>query len=58
MSKLEFSKISEIESKKLLKYIMDFEYYPNYFPDQLLDVTIIKQENNKTFTEEKLDFHL
>ena len=56
MSKLEFSKISEIESKKLLKYIMDFEYYPNYFPDQLLDVSIIKQEHNETLTEEKIRF--
>lgn len=56
MSKLEFSKISEVESKKFLKYIMDFEYYPNYFPDQLPDVSIIKQENGEYITEEKRIF--
>ena len=42
MSKLEFFTTSNIESKKLLQYIMDFEYYPNYFPAQITNVKIIK----------------
>ena len=38
MSKLEFSTSSTIHSQKIFEYIMDFEYYPNYFPLQLNDV--------------------
>jgi|TARA_Y100000590_G_scaffold466416_1_gene641734 ribosome-associated toxin RatA of RatAB toxin-antitoxin module len=56
MSKLEFFTTSNIESKKLLQYIMDFEYYPNYFPAQITNVKIIKKENDKIFTEEKIRF--
>ena len=56
MSKLDFFTTSNIESKKLLQYIMDFEYYPNYFPAQITNVKIIKKENDKIFTEEKIRF--
>lgn len=56
MSKLEFSTTSKIESQKLLQHLMDFEYYPNYFPDQITNVNIVKQENDKIFTEEKIRF--
>ena len=56
MSKLEFLTTSNIRPKKLLEYIMDFEYYPNYFPAQITDVKVIKKENNEIFTEEKIRF--
>jgi len=56
MSKLEFLTTSNIGPKKLLEYIMDFEYYPNYFPAQITDVKVIKKENNEIFTEEKIRF--
>ncbi len=56
MSKLEFLTTSNIRPKKLLEYIMDFEYYPNYFPAQITDVKIIKKENDEIFTEEKIRF--
>ena len=56
MSKLEFLTTSNIGPKKLLEYIMDFEYYPNYFPAQITDVKIIKKENDEIFTEEKIRF--
>lgn len=56
MSKLEFETSSNLKSNVLLEYIIDFEYYPNYFPLQLKDVKIIKKEKNEIITEEKIVF--
>jgi len=56
MSNLEFILFSKLLPEKLINYIMDFEYYPKYFPTQLKDVKITKQEGNEIITEEKIVF--
>ena len=56
MSKLEFNTLSSLKSKVLLEYIMEFEYYSNYFPKQIKEVNIIKKEDNEIITEEKIIF--
>lgn len=56
MSKLEFELLCELKSDILLEYIMDFEHYTEYFPDQLKQVKVIKKEGNEIITEEKIVF--
>ena len=56
MSKLEFKTSSTLNSKVLIKHIMDFEYYSKYFPLQIKEVKIIEEKNNEIITEEKIIF--
>jgi hypothetical protein len=56
MSKLEFKTSSTLNSKILIKHIMDFEYYSKYFPLQIKEVKIIEEKNNEIITEEKIIF--
>ena len=56
MSKLEFKTSSTLNSKVLIKHIMDFEYYSKYFPLQIKEVKIIEEKHNEIITEEKIIF--
>jgi len=56
MGKMEFTLTSKLSPHKLLNYILDFEYYPNYFPVPIKDVRITTQEGNEIITEEKIIF--
>jgi len=56
MGKMEFMTTSKLLPDKLFNYILDFEYYPNYFPRQIKDVKIIKQDDNEIITTEKIAF--
>ena len=56
MSKLEFKTSSTLNTKTLIKNIMDFEYYSKYFPLQIKEVKIIEEKNNEIITEEKIIF--
>ena len=56
MSKLQFKTSSTLNSKTLIEYIMDFEYYSKYFPLQIKEVKIIEEKNNEIITEEKIIF--
>lgn len=54
--KIGFTISSKLSPEKLLNYILDFEYYTNYFPLQIKDVRITKKEGNEITTEEKIVF--
>jgi hypothetical protein len=56
MSILEFNTTSSLKSNILLNHIMDFKYYSNYFPKQIKEVNIIKEEDKEIITEEKIIF--
>jgi len=56
MGKLEFITTSRLSPEKLFNYILDFEYYPNYFPMQIKSVKILEHTNNEILTEEKIVF--
>jgi len=47
---------SSVEPEKLMNYIIDFEYYKNFFPDQIKEVKILNKENNEIITEETIIF--
>ncbi len=52
MGKIEFSLILPAPSKQLQLLSEDYENLPNFLPDQLKSVKIIKQNENETITEE------
>ena len=56
MSRIEFIVISKLSTEQFYNYFFDFEYYPNYFPSQIKDVRITKQDEKETITEEKIVF--
>ena len=56
MAQLEFITTSKLSSEEFFKYFLDFEYYPNYFPDQIKDIKITQQNDNEIITEEKIVF--
>ena len=56
MSHIEFIIISKLSTEQFYNYFFDFEYYPNYFPSQIKDVRITKQDEKETITEEKIVF--
>jgi ribosome-associated toxin RatA of RatAB toxin-antitoxin module len=47
---------SSVEPEKLMNYIIDFESYKNFFPDQIKEVKILNKENNEIITEETIIF--
>ncbi len=56
MKNLQFIMDSSVEPKKLINYIIDFESYKNFFPDQIKEVKILNKENNEIITEETIIF--
>ena len=56
MGHLEFTITSKLSTEEFFNYFLDFEYYPNYFPMQIKDVRITKQDDNEIITEEKIVF--
>ena len=56
MSQLEFITTSKLSSEEFFNYFLDFEYYPNYFTDQIKDIKITQQNDNEIITEEKIVF--
>ena len=53
MKNLQFIMDSSVEPEKLMNYIIDFESYKNFFPDQIKEVKILNKENNEIITEDK-----
>ena len=53
MGNLQFSINSTLEPEKLMMYIIDFESYKNFFPDQIKGVKILDRHNDEIFTEEQ-----
>ena len=56
MKNLQFIMDSPLEPEKLMNYIIDFESYKNFFPDQIKEVKILNKENNEIITEETIIF--
>ena len=56
MGNLQFSINSTLEPEKLMIYIIDFESYKNFFPDQIKEVKILDRQNNEITTEETIKF--
>ena len=56
MKNLQFIMDSSLEPEKLMNYIIDFESYKNFFPDQIKEVKILNKENNEIITEETIIF--
>ena len=56
MGNLQFSINSTLEPEKLMMYIIDFESYKNFFPDQIKEVKILDRQNNEITTEETIKF--
>lgn len=56
MSRLNFSVILPALPENLMKLLTDYEYFPNYVPDQLKNVKIIEKNGNKIITEEIIQF--
>ena len=56
MTNLQFQTNSPIEPEKLMSYITDFEYYQNFFPNQIKEVKILERQNNEIITEETIVF--
>ena len=56
MGNLQFSINSTLEPEKLMIYIIDFESYKNFFPDQIKEVKILDRQDNEITTEETIRF--
>tara|TARA_B100000029_G_scaffold476116_1_gene519975 strand:+ start:287 stop:727 length:441 start_codon:yes stop_codon:yes gene_type:complete len=56
VSKLDFSISSPISKEKLFDYIIDFEYYKNYFPNQINQILITEKNENEIHTSEEIVF--
>lgn len=56
MSKLQFSLNLTASAENLIKLATDYEKLPQFLPDQLKSVKVVKKENNETHTEETLVF--
>jgi len=56
VSKLDFSISSPISKEKLFNYIIDFEYYKNYFPNQINQILITEKNQNEIHTTEEIIF--
>ena len=54
MTLLEFSVNTTCSTDKLFQKITDFENFNHYIPNQLESVSVLKKENNKTTTKEKI----
>ena len=56
MGNLQFSTNSHLKPEKLMSFIIDFEYYKNFFPGQLKEIKILDRQNNEITTEESVIF--
>jgi ribosome-associated toxin RatA of RatAB toxin-antitoxin module len=56
MSELIFSLSSPILKEKLFNYIIDFEYYKNYFPNQISQILITEKTQYEIHTTEEIVF--
>ena len=56
MENLQFSTNSHLKPEKLMSFIIDFEYYKNFFPGQLKEIKILDRQNNEITTEESIIF--
>ena len=56
MKNLQFTMDSSVAPEKLMNYIIDFESYKIFFPDQIKEVKILNRENNEITTEETIIF--
>ncbi len=56
MENLQFSTNSHLKPEKLMSFIIDFEYYKNFFPGQLKEIKILDRQNNEITTEESVIF--
>ena len=56
MANLQFSIKSHLKPEKLMSFIIDFEYYKNFFPGQLKEIKILDRQNNEITTEESVIF--
>ena len=56
MRNLQFSINSTLEPEKLMTYIIDFESYKNFFPNQIKEVKILDRQDNEITTEETITF--
>ena len=56
MGKLDFSISSSLSVEKLFDYIIDFEYYKNFFPKQINQITITHRSSDEIHTSEELVF--
>ena len=56
MGNLQFSINSSVEPKKLMSFIIDFELYQKFFPNQIKEVKILERQNNEIITEETIIF--
>ena len=56
MTNLQFSINSTIEPKKLMSFIIDFEYYKKFFPGQIKDIKILDRQNGAIITQESIIF--
>jgi|TARA_B100001540_G_scaffold307689_1_gene321301 ribosome-associated toxin RatA of RatAB toxin-antitoxin module len=54
MSNLEFTEILEIEKENIMTACQEYEKYPEYLPDQLPSVKIIKNDSHGITTEETI----
>ena len=56
MGNLQFSINSSVEPEKLMSFIIDFERYQKFFPNQIKEVKILERQNNEIITEETIIF--
>ena len=56
MGNLQFSINSPVEPEKLMSFIIDFERYQKFFPNQIKEVKILERQNNEIITEETIIF--
>lgn len=56
MSKLDFSIKTVVPPDRVMKYFLDFDYYKNYFPKQLRNVTVITRTDDEIHTAEEITF--
>ena len=56
MANLRFETNSPVEPEKLFNYIIDFESYQKFFPNQIRSVKVLERQNNEIITEETIIF--
>ena len=56
MSELDFSVSSKIPKEKLFTHLIDFEYYKNFFPQQINKILITNKTSTEIQTTEELVF--
>ena len=56
MGNLQVTVNSPLKPEKLMSFIIDFEYYKNFFPGQLKEIKILDRQNNEITTEESVIF--